>query len=275
MPSLDLVDTHCHLYFDSFAEERRAVLRRAQAAGVRRIIVPAIDLASCKAVSKLAQQFSSVFAAVGIHPNSVAPLDHEQASHLQTFAQSAQAVAIGEIGLDYFWDKQPRSVQRQAFASQLELAATLDLPVIVHSRDSSDDVLALLEDWAPTLPDSLRDRPGVLHSFSGGPGHAERALALGFYLGFTGPLTFKKSDELRAIAAQAPLDRILVETDAPFLTPHPHRGKRNEPAFVTYVNEQLAQLRGMPPTEMARRTTANAERLFALPPTEIDEGDDG
>ena len=266
MSSPALIDTHCHLNFHRFDDDRANVLERAAAAGVHRLIVPAIDLKSCNEALALCEEHHEIYAAAGIHPNSADPVDQSTLRQLENFASHDKVVAAGEIGLDYYWDKQPKATQRRTFEAQLDLAARLELPVIVHNRDANDDVLAVLEAWAPTLPDSLSGRPGVLHSFSGAMAHAERALELGFYLGFTGPLTFKKADGLRAIAARAPLDRLLIETDAPFLTPHPHRGKRNEPAFVKYVNQALAQLHGLTAEEMARGTTANAERLFALPP---------
>ena len=275
MPAISLVDTHCHLNFDRFDDDRLQVLQRAVAAGVHRVIMPAIDLKSSREILTLTDDFRGLYAAVGIHPNSTDKLEHCTLQQLEDFAHHEPVIAIGEIGLDYYWDKNPRALQRRSFEAQLQLAAQLELPVIIHNRDASDDVLAVLENWAPTLPDSLRRRPGVLHSFSGSTAHAERALSLGFYLGFTGPITFKKADELRAIAGQVPLDRLLVETDAPFLTPHPYRGKRNEPAYVCYVNQMLAQLHGLTCEDMARRTTANAERLFDLPAATADGIDKG
>ena len=266
MSSPALIDTHCHLNFHRFDDDRASVLERAAAAGVHQLIIPAIDLNSCREALALCEEHHEIYAAVGVHPNSEDTVERSTLEQLENFASNDKVVAIGEIGLDYYWDKQPKLTQRRSFEAQLELAAQLELPVIVHNREASDDALAVLEAWAPTLPDSLKGRPGVLHSFSGEAAHAERALALGFYLGFTGPLTFKTADDLRAIATRAPLDRLLIETDAPFLTPRPYRGKRNEPAYVKYVNQALAQLHGLTAEEMARQTAANAERLFALPP---------
>jgi TatD DNase family protein len=176
-----------------------------------------------------------------------------------------KVVAIGEIGLDYYWDKSPKAVQHHALKEQLALAARLELPVIIHNREASDDVMDILADWVATLPDSLKTRPGVLHSFSAPLAIAERAIELGFYIGFTGPITFKKADDLRSVAARMPLDKILVETDGPFLTPHPYRGKRNQPAYVKYVAQRIAALHQLPDAELFAQTTANAERLFNLP----------
>ncbi len=256
-----LVDTHCHLDFESFTEDVEVVVERARAAGVRRILVPALDLDNIPAVVALSETFPEVYAAVGVHPNSAAAWQDDWLDELRIAAGHEKVVAIGEIGLDYYWNKTPISTQYHAFVRQLELAAVLELPVIVHNREASADVLRLLA----ASPLTGGERPGVLHSFSADWATAEAALAMGFYLGFTGPLTYKKADSLRSIAVRVPLDRLLIETDAPFLTPHPHRGKRNEPAYVRLVAEQLAELHGLPLAEIARITTENAARLFRLP----------
>lgn len=261
-----LIDTHCHLDLSAFDPDREAVIQRAAESGVTRIINPAVDLESGAAVLALAAKYPGVFAAIGIHPNSTAQFRSSDIEQMEKQARSSpKVVAIGEIGLDYHWDDSPKGVQRTAFEAQLALAARLELPAIIHNREASEDVIAVLRAWLPTLPESLRTRPGVLHSFSAPPTIADQALAMGLYLGFTGPITYKKSDELRAIAARIPIDRILVETDAPYLTPQAHRGQRNEPAYVRYVAERLAALRVMPDADLAAQTTANAERLFALP----------
>lgn len=243
------------------AEDIDGVISRAAEVGVERIIIPALDLSNVRAVLALAERYAGVFAAVGVHPNSTADWRDEWIDDLRAPARHEKVVAVGEIGLDYYWEKAPAETQHRAFALQLELAAELDLPVIIHNRDAAPDVLRLLA----ASPLSGAARPGVLHSFSADWTTAEAALSMGFYLGFTGPLTFKKADELRDIAARAPLDRVLIETDAPYLTPHPYRGRRNEPAYVRYVAEKLAEVRGLSPEEIARATTANAERLFRLP----------
>jgi len=293
-----LIDTHCHLDFESFHDDIEAVIERAAAAGVTRLIVPSLDLDNAAAVLALAERFPGVYAAVGIHPNSAAGWRDEWIDRLYELAQHLKVVAIGEIGLDYYWDKTPTATQHRALTLQLELATELGLPVIIHNRDASEDVVRLLtavarreegrgetrrsaerrggrisDSSSVSLHSSLRVPPrsssaalrGVLHSFSADWNTAEAALALGFYLGFTGPLTYKKADDLRAIAARVPLDRILIETDAPFLAPHPYRGKRNEPAYVRLVAERLAEVRGLSVDEVAVATTANALRLFGRP----------
>ncbi len=258
---MTLIDTHCHLDFDRFDEDREAVVERALEAGVSQIVVPALDLANCSAVIQLTEQYDGVWAAVGVHPNSSAEWQDSWLNEIRAFAQHGNVVAIGEIGLDYYWDHSPKAVQHQALRGQLALAAELDLPVILHNRDSSADVVQLLRE-SPLVG---RSRPGVLHSFSADFKIAEAVLVLGYYLGFTGPITFKKADDLRAVAAQIPLDRLLVETDAPFLSPEPRRGRRNEPAHVVHVAAKLAELHGMDSAEMAAITTRNAKTLFQLP----------
>lgn len=269
---MELVDTHCHLYFHQYDRDRAAVLQRARDAGVRRIIVPAIDLSSCRQALAVAAGENGVFAAVGIHPNSSADFNQAMLDELRPLAGAPQVVAVGEIGLDYHWDKSPKPAQWRAFESQLALASELKLPVIIHNREgrvdtapsASEDLMAIVQNWAATIPAERRRRLGVLHSFSATDAVAERALELGFYLGFTGPLTYKKADALREIARRLPLNRLLIETDGPFLAPQQRRGKRNEPAYVRYINEKLAELHRLPAEEMARHTSGNAETLFAL-----------
>lgn len=263
---MSLIDTHCHINFESYDDDRADVMTRAAAAGVRRIINPAIDLPSSRDIIQLAKQYPGVYATVGIHPNSTADFETSWVDELAVLADDPKVVAVGEIGLDYHWDDSPKAKQFEAFEAQLTLAARLELPVIIHNREASDDVMAILERWAADLPASLKDRPGVLHSFSAPLEIAKRALHSGFYLGFTGPITYKNADNLRHIAATVPLDRIVVETDGPFLTPVPFRGKRNEPAYIPYMVDRLAALKQISNEEMGAATTANAERLFKLPP---------
>lgn len=258
--SLVLVDTHCHLDFHTLAPDIDAVIARATAAGVRHMIIPALDLDSVRETLALADRFAGVWAAVGVHPNSAAGWRDEWIDELRAAARHQKVVAIGEIGLDNYWDKTLPEVQHRAFALQLELAGECGLPAIVHNREAAADTLRLLV----ASPLAGRERAGVLHSFAGDWALAERVLDLGFYIGFTGPLTYKKADSLRDVAGRAPLDRILIETDSPYQTPEPHRGKRNEPAYVRLVAERLAELRGLSPAEIGNITTANAHRLFGL-----------
>lgn len=259
-----LVDTHCHLDFSAFDDDRDAVIGRALDGGMARMVVPAVDMASIPRVLSLADQYPAVYAAVGIHPNDI-PWGDSLDDTMQTIRQAAanpRVVAIGEIGLDYYWKKTPPALQQEWLTCQLDLAAELRLPVILHNREATADMLNVLSTWAKGLPAELRDRPGVLHSFSATWEDAQTALSLGFYLGFTGPLTYKNAHEMQRVAANAPIDRILIETDAPFLTPHPHRGQRNEPAHVRIVAERLAEVRGIDLETIGHQTSSNAALLF-------------
>jgi TatD DNase family protein len=250
-----LVDTHCHLDLEQFDADREAVVARAQAAGVRRLLVPGIDLAACRRAVALAEQFEIVYAAVGIHPNDTAGFTHATLAALRDLAQHPKVVAVGEIGLDLYWKSVPVDVQEHAFREQLALADDLNKPVIIHDREAHAEVMRVLRAQAP--------RAGVvLHSFSGDGALADEALAAGFFLGVDGPLTYKKNEALRAIFARAPEARILIETDAPYLPPQPKRGRRNEPAYVQYVAEKLAEVRGTPLEALGPALTANAARLF-------------
>ncbi|HVO70109.1 MAG TPA: TatD family hydrolase [Aggregatilineaceae bacterium] len=266
---MPLIDTHCHLDFDAYSGIRDEIVREAADSGVTRLIDPGTDLAHSRAAVELAQTYPGVFAAVGVHPTSTVGFSDAALDAICALATRPKVVAIGEIGLDYYWDDAAKEVQWTALEAQLALAAKLELPVIIHNREASEDILDVLGTWVTTLPTALKERPGVLHSFSAPQGIADRGLALGFRLGFTGPVTFKNADDLRRIAARVPVDRILVETDGPFLTPHPYRGRRpNRPAYVRFVAERIAALHNMPYDEFATQVTANAERLFALSPDE-------
>jgi len=264
-----LIDTHCHLDFNAYDGLRDEIIREAAESGVTRLIDPGTDLPRSRAAVELAGTYPGVFAAVGIHPTSTVDFSDAMLDDIRALATHPKVVAIGEIGLDYYRGNAPKEAQWAALEAQLGLAAEMERPVIIHNREASQDILDILAIWVTTLSPSLTDRPGVLHSFSAPQEVADRGVALGFYLGFTGPVTFKNADDLRRIAAHVPVDRILVETDGPFLTPHPYRGRwPNKPAYVRFIAERIAALRRMPYDEFAARTTANAERLFALPAEE-------
>ncbi|MBN2470256.1 MAG: TatD family hydrolase [Anaerolineae bacterium] len=262
-----MIDSHCHVDFKRYAGDRAAVLARAADAGVVAIVNPSISLQNSAEVCALAAVEPLVYAGVGVHPNDAGNFDLSGIEELRALTEQPEVVAIGEIGLDYYWNKSPKEVQQRVLEAQLELAAALSLPVIIHNRESTADVLAILEAWVGGLPADhvLKTRPGVLHSFSGGPDDALRVMEAGFYVGITGPVTFEKADVLREVVRTVPADRLLIETDGPFLTPHPYRGKRNEPAYVQYVADRVASVRVSEVEAIARQTTANAIRLFALP----------
>jgi TatD DNase family protein len=256
---MELIDTHCHLDWKAFEADREAVIDRAVEAGVRRMITIGVDVPSSRRAIEIAEQYEAVYAAVGVHPNDCADFTAATLHEIRSLAQHPKVVAIGEIGLDYYWQKVEHDTQARAFRAQLQLAADLNKPVIIHSRDAAPEVAALLEEFTQHA-----HLAGSLHSYFDDLAIAQRVFAIDFYIGVTGPITFKKSDRERAIIRQVPLDRLLLETDAPFLTPTPHRGERNEPAYVRHVADMIAQTRGQPVEDIARQSTLNAERLFGL-----------
>jgi len=266
---LALVDSHCHLDLAQFDADRAAVLERARAVGVRMIVNPGIDLKQCRGSLQLAEVTPELYVAVGVHPNSAHEFGAEALDELRVLAQGEKVVAIGEIGLDYYWDKVNRAQQRTAFRLQLGLAAEVGLPVIIHSRDANADVADVLRTWvnsAAFRQSRLADRPfaGVLHAFSGDLALAEEAYEWNFVLGLGGPVTFKNAQALHALVPQLRLDRLMLETDAPYLTPQPWRGQRNEPAYVALVCEQLARLLSITPVAVAQVTTAVARRFYQV-----------
>jgi TatD DNase family protein len=252
-----LIDTHCHLDWNSFDADREAVIDRAVQAGVTRMITIGVDVPSSRRAIEIAAAHETVYVAVGVHPNDCAEFDAAALADIRSLARHPKVVAIGEIGLDYYWHKVDHEVQARAFRAQLELAAELHKPVIIHSRDAAPDVMATLEVFAKQA-----DCTGTLHSYFDDLVIAQRAFAIGFYIGVTGPITFKKAEREREIIKQIPLDRVLIETDAPFLTPVPHRGERNEPAFVSHTAGMIAKVCGLSIETVARQTTHNAEKLF-------------
>lgn len=252
-----LVDTHCHLDLEQFDGDRAQVLERARAAGVERILVVGFAPERWGPALRLARSEPDVVVAVGLHPTEAARYDDAIEADIREAAAEAPVCAIGEIGLDYYWMTAPAEVQRRAFLRQIALARDLDLPFIVHQRDAAEDALAVLEEAGPP-------HRGVMHCFTGDPAYAERCLALGMYLGIGGAVTFRNARDLHEAVRTVPLERLVLETDAPYMTPSPHRGKRNEPAYVRLVAERVAELRGIPVEEVAEVTTANAARLFAL-----------
>ena len=260
-----MIDSHCHLNFDCFDEDRAQVLERATRAGITAIVNPAVDLNSSEEAIALARRWPQVYAAVGVHPNSCGDFGPESLSALRALSKQPGVVAIGEIGLDYYRERCSPAQQQRALRLQLQLSAECALPVIIHNREASADLLQILEAHARTLPPKQSERIGVLHSFSASAAVASQALALGFYLGFTGPLTFRKAEALRNVAREVPLERLLVETDAPFLSPEPFRGRLNEPARLPHIVAQLAALHDVSPELMTRITSDNARRLFQLP----------
>jgi len=267
--SFFLVDSHCHLDLAHFDEDRAAVLERARAAGIGLIVIPGIDVAQCRGALALAETTPVVYVAVGVHPNSSGDFDPATVDELRALAAHPKVVAIGEIGLDYYWDRVTPTQQAVAFRAQLALAAELGLPVIIHNRDASEDVAGILEAWVQSedfrnSPLATRPFAGVMHAFGGDVALAERAYRWNFLLGIAGPVTFKNARQMHALIPQLRADRLLIETDAPYLTPHPHRGKRNEPGYVALVADKIAELLDTSVAEVAQQTSALAMAFFGL-----------
>ena len=275
-----LTDTHCHLYFNKFDADRAAVIERASQAGVEKILIPAVDLKSSRLVLELVRSHPMLYAAVGFHPTDLETWEPDSISRLRDLlaagADTKRIVAIGEIGLDYYWVKESekQARQREVLTQQLALAAEVGKPAILHMREqgdawqgpASEDLLSILTDWHMDLARSgspLAARPGVLHSFNGTLETALKAIALGFYIGVTGPVTYKNAEEKREVIRGLPLERLLIETDSPFLAPVPRRGQRNEPAYVAHIADKIAEIHSKHPAEIADLTAHNASRLFA------------
>lgn len=253
-----LVDTHAHLDHPRFDEDRDEVIRRAGEAGVVAIVTIGSDLASSERAVALAEANETVYAAVGIHPHEASGATDAAYARLEELAAHPKVVAMGEMGLDYYYDHSPRPVQRDVFIRQLGLARDVGLPFVIHTRDSHEDVMAVLRDYGAGLP-------GVLHSFTGDASMAAECIERGWTLSTGGMVTFANADAVRDVIATVPLQKLLLETDAPYLTPVPRRGRRNEPAYTRHVAEFLAVERGVDVAEIARVTTANAAELFRLP----------
>lgn len=263
IPFMEWIDTHCHLNEDAFATDLAEVVARAVEAGVTRMVVVGIDLASSRRAVELAEQFPALSAVVGIQPNYVQTAAETDFTAIEELSHLPRVVGIGETGLDRYWDYAPIDRQVDYFERHIDLARRRGLPFVVHCRDAEADVLAVLRQAAETGPLS-----GVMHSFTGNLTTAEECVALGLHISFAGMVTFKRSDALREAAKSVPLDRLLVETDSPYLLPSPLKNdkgrKRNEPANVRYTADCLAESRGVSKEEIAAATTANARRLFAL-----------
>ena len=252
-----LFDSHAHIDDEQFDDDRDQVIKRAYENGVTGIINVGTCMASSARSVALAGQHENIYAAVGIHPHEVLGALETDYQQLAAWSKEAKIVAIGEIGLDYYRDLSPRDAQRAVFIRQIDVARQMNLPLIIHDRDAHSDILAIIKKEAKGLS-------GVLHCFSGSLEMAKELIKLGFYISIAGPVTFKNAAKLPEIVASIPLERLLVETDSPYLTPHPHRGKRNEPAYVRIVAERVASLRGIELSALAKATSDNVRNLFKI-----------
>jgi len=252
------IDTHAHLFYPNFNGEVDQIIERANNAGVKNIIVPGTDLATSKKAIELAEQYETVYAAVGIHPHDTKEWKDSFLETLEEFATHRKVVAIGEIGLDYYYDFAPQDIQLIAFKAQIELALKVNLPIIVHNRESNDDILRIIREYKKT---NLRCQ---FHCFAGSAADAKELMAMGHFVSFTGNITFKKADRIREILKSTKLDKLLLETDSPFMTPVPYRGKRNEPSNVLLVAEKVAEIHNVNLEDISRITNYNAYKLFGI-----------
>lgn len=267
-----LADTHCHLNFHNFDKDREQVIQRARETGLVKILNPGINLETSNEAVELTKKYSEVFAAVGIHPNEAFTWNRTTKDDLRLLAKSNKVVAIGEIGLDYYRDRAPKELQIDVFQEQMDLASELELPVVIHSRNANSNDLGALQDimqnlirWIDRLNQKnvkLKKFPGVLHSYSGDISSAKLAIKNNLLIGISGPVTFKKAKLLRSVVENIEIENLLIETDAPFLTPSPFRGKRNEPAYVQFIGEKIAEIKDMPYDFVEEQTLSNSERIF-------------
>ncbi len=259
-----LVDSHCHLDFPELSEELDEVVRRAELAGVSHMVTISTHIRKFDQIKAIAEGYDNIFCSVGTHPHNADKELDFKADDIAKLAEHPKCVAIGEAGLDYFYDNAPREAQAQGLRAHIDAARMTQLPLVIHSRDADDDMISILKEGM-----EQGAYPALLHCFSSGRKLAMEALEMGHYVSLSGILTFKRSQEIRDIVADVPLDRLLVETDAPYLAPMPYRGKRNEPAYVAHTAEMLAEVKGVSKEEIARITTDNFFRLFSKAKQEI------
>ena len=252
------IDTHAHLFYPNFKDDLNEVLNRAKENGIDNILIPSTDIATSKEVIELTGKYDFIYGAVGVHPHDSKDWDTSWIKEIKELAANVKIKAIGEIGLDYYYDFSPKVKQKQSFRAQIELAIELSLPIVVHTRESDEDVDEIIGSYKET------NLKAQFHCFSGDKDRAKRLLNLGHYISFTGNITFKKADELREVVKYIPLDRLMIETDSPFLTPVPNRGKRNEPSYVKFVAEQIAKIHSISLEEVGRATSYNVFKFFGI-----------
>ncbi|WP_349409054.1 TatD family hydrolase [Pseudalkalibacillus sp. SCS-8] len=253
-----LFDTHAHLNADQFEEDREEVIQRALDEGVSHIVVVGFDRKTINGAMDLAETYDFIYAAVGWHPVDAIDMTEEDLKWIEELSSHPKVVALGEMGLDYHWDKSPKDVQKDVFRQQIRLAKKVKLPIVIHNREATEDVVSILEE------EDAGEVGGIMHCYSGSLEIAKRCMDMNFYISFGGPVTFKNAKRPKEVAAEIPMDRLLIETDCPFLSPHPLRGKRNESAYVKYIAEQIADLKGISVEELAQKTSDNAFRLFGI-----------
>lgn len=252
------IDTHVHLNADQYEEDLHEVIDRALQANVMKMVVIGFDRNTIERAMKLAEEYSFIYAVVGWHPVDAIDCTEEDLKWIEQLAAHEKVVGIGETGLDYYWDKSPKEVQQDIFRKQIRLAQKVNLPIIIHNREATEDVIQILKEEEAHLTG------GIMHCFGGSVETAQQCIKMNFMISLGGPVTFKNAKKPKEVATEIPLEHLLIETDAPYLAPHPHRGKRNEPALVTLVAEEIARLKGLPIEEVAEVTTNNAKRFFQI-----------
>ena len=253
-----LFDTHVHLNADQFDEDLEEVLTRAKEAGVETMVVVGFDEKTIHRALSLIETYDFLYAAVGWHPVDAVDMEDKHLNWLEELSSHPKVVALGEMGLDYHWDKSPKNVQKEVFRKQIRLAKKVKLPIVIHNRDADQDIVDILKE------EEAHEVGGIMHCFGGSVEIAQECLRMNFHISLGGPVTFKNAKRPKQVAKEIPLDRLLIETDCPYLAPHPYRGKRNEPALVKLVAEQIAELREMKYEQIAEQTTANAKKLFGI-----------
>ncbi|AUJ24471.1 MULTISPECIES: TatD family hydrolase [Virgibacillus] len=253
-----LFDTHVHLNARNFFEDRDEIIQRAFDAEVTHMVVVGFDRATIPLAIEIAEQYETIYAAVGWHPVDAVDMTEQELEWIEELSSHPKVVALGEMGLDYHWDKSPKDVQKEVFRKQIRLAKKLQMPIIIHNREATEDIIAILQE------EQAASVGGIMHCYNDSVDYIQDCLDMNFYISLGGPVTFKNATLPKEVAVKVPLDRLLIETDAPFLAPHPYRGKRNEPAYVTLVAEKIAALRGMSLEEVGEITTKNAHTLFRL-----------
>lgn len=252
------IDTHVHLNAEQYDEDLQEVIDRARKANVEKMIVIGFDRQTIERAMKLIEEYDFLYAVIGWHPVDAVDCTVEQLEWIESLAKHPKVVGIGETGLDYHWDKSPKDIQEYWFRKQIQLAQKLNLPIIIHNREATADVVRILQE------ENAASVGGIMHSFSGSVETARECIQMNFMIGLSGPVTFKNARQPKEVATEIPLQYLLLETDAPYLTPHPYRGKRNEPSYVPLVAEEIARLKELPVEEVAKKTTENAKRFFKI-----------
>lgn len=252
------IDTHVHLNADQYDEDLQDVINRAREAKVSKMVVIGFDTITIKRAIELAEEHPDIYAVVGWHPVDAIDCTEDDLKWIEELASHPKVVAIGEMGLDYHWDKSPKEIQQEIFRKQIQLAKRVQLPIVIHNREATEDVVRILEE------EGAEEVGGIMHCFSGSVETAKRCIELNFMISLGGPVTFKNSKKPKEVAKEIPLEYLLIETDAPYLAPHPYRGKRNEPSYVPLVAEEIARLKDLPIEKVAEKTTQNALRFFNI-----------